>query len=330
MSALGVLLALTAQIVTLAAADLPDKPVYLRVGVGVDSRLTLPEGLVRLHGQRSTSDLLGLKLGQARPKAVLLLHPRSAGTGRLLFVGPAYTLRLVVEASTLGAAQDVELRISSTTEAAQAPTRASTARPTVDGEPRLPPPSPRPTPPAAAAAVPGLDGVPTPPVPSPRPTPLPVGARAPSLDGAPRPPAPSPEPAPSASARADAASIAAGRTAAASAPAAALRLDHRIALPGQPVIFIEEVRGEAGRMGVRLRVEGGAHAEIARLEIAGAEATATAARAGRDLVVVSSIPWPEHPPSDLTLVLVEAGQWRTATVSLDIAAVHQLFTGGSP
>jgi hypothetical protein len=110
-NALGVLLALVTQVVTVKAADVAEKPVYVRIGVGVESRLLMPEALVRLHGTKPAADLLGLKLGQARPQALLMFRPREATTGRFRFVGPTREMRLVIEASVLGQAQGVEFRV---------------------------------------------------------------------------------------------------------------------------------------------------------------------------------------------------------------------------
>ena len=112
MSALGVVLALATRVVTLQAADVAEKPISVRVGVGVESRVLLPDALVRLHGQHSAADAMGLKLGQRRPQTLLMFRPRDAGTGSFKHVGERYTLRLIVEASVLAGALDVELRIA--------------------------------------------------------------------------------------------------------------------------------------------------------------------------------------------------------------------------
>jgi hypothetical protein len=111
-SALGAVLALAAQVVTVQADDLPRKPVYVRVGVGVESRLLLPDALVRVTGPRAAGARLGLKLGQARPQTLLIFKPREAGGATFTYVGTRTTMRLAVEASLLGSALDAELRLA--------------------------------------------------------------------------------------------------------------------------------------------------------------------------------------------------------------------------
>lgn len=100
-----------AQVVSVTAADLARNAVFMRVPIGVDSRLVLPERYLRVHGHVTTAEFLGLASGGAEPRGVLLFKPRRAGVGRLVVVGPTHVIRLDVEATPRAAALDVDLRV---------------------------------------------------------------------------------------------------------------------------------------------------------------------------------------------------------------------------
>jgi hypothetical protein len=298
MSALGVVLALATRVVTLQAADVAEKPISVRLGVGVESRILLPDALVRLHGEHSAADLMSLKLGQRRPQTLLMFRPRDAGTGSFKHVGERYTLRLIVEASVLAGPLDVELRIAEpggvpTAEGDGAPaapgaqpSRASTsvseggsggdgARSQATGSSSLATGPSQATGNSSLASnaqvlgspslVPASGGAGAPTAGTP-------GA-APAADGGPRPPEPSPTPTPP-----------------------TLRPHWRIGRPGQRAVVIEELRHEPGGAVVHLRIEGAARAQAATLELHGVPVASVSTRvAGRDLVVVATLPDVAHP-----------------------------------
>ncbi len=306
MNALGVLLALATQVLTVKAADVAEKPVYVRIGVGVESRLLMPEALVRLHGPKPAADLLGLKLGQARPQALLMFRPREATTGRFLFVGPTREMRLVIESSVLGEAQDVEFRVVE----AQ-PTQA--AEPATAQAPKISPVAPT----ATADATQVLKS--------------PSVALAAVADAT---------QASAASSRALAPATAATQASTASSldltPCAVamaesrdvtLRLRRRIGRPGQQAVFIEELRREGGRTALRLRVERGARVEIASLEVDGLPTALTLDTQRGDLVAMAVLPDPTRPPRIATLVLATGERWTRTVVPL-APAFGRLLQGG--
>lgn len=350
MSALFAALALAAQVVTLKPADLPDKPVYVRIGVGVESRLTMPDGLVRLHGYRATADLLGVKLGQARPQALVLLHPRAAGVGRLKYVGQKHTVWFVVEASILGTAQDVEFRVgevegkatrehAETNAAAQPvptpqPSPAPASRPSATTKKTAAPApgadgTPYPPPPRTAKArtartrssAPRLDGAPTPPPPRPQVDPATAeaaldeqrestAAATPSTAPAESTPAEQTQPAPTAAVEARATSPTPPTPAAVTA-----RRMRRVGRPGQSGIVFEELRHADDRHTLRIRIERAAGTEVAALSVAGFPVTGSVAQAGHDLLVTGSITGAAQ-PRRATLVLNNAERWRLARFRL--------------
>jgi hypothetical protein len=339
MSALGVVLALATRVVTLQAADVAEKPISVRLGVGVESRVLLPDALVRLHGQHSAADLMSLKLGQRRPQTLLMFRPRDAGTGSFRHVGERYTLRLIVEASVLAGPLDVELRIAEPGAAGEGdggsaapgaqPSTASTgvseagsggdgarsqateslslasAPSQVTGNSPLAPARSQETgaPSLASSAqvlgspslVPASGGAGAPTAGTPGATP--------AADGGPRPPEPSPTPTPP-----------------------TLRPHWRIGRPGQRAVVIEELRYEPGGAVVHLRIEGAARAQAATLELHGLPVASVSTRvAGRDLVVVATLPDGAHPAT----LLLHTGDWTRTPLPLDALRHARALPGGS-
>lgn len=359
----AVLLALAAQVVTLRPTDIETKAAYVRVGVGVESRLTLPEPAVRVRGQQSAKELLGLRLGQVRPKAVLLIRPREAGTARLVFEGATHRIRLEVEASVLGAAQDVEFRIGEPVVAVATP---APSKPTPAPTPKAAPVSaPQPKREAAAPARrPDVKPAPattrTAQVAGRKPDQSPVGVASPkpraaggvpaalpssaSVQGAVPTPLPSavavaPSPGPeTTSDRAAARTIDAGPaplpTATPSAPPAAkrqvARIGRYVGMPGQRGVWVDELVRDGARVSLRLRVEGGAGAvEISALDIEGTQATVRTEVAGKDLVVIGEVPLPAQKPRQATLAMAERGRFRKEKLKLvGPGLADQMFDGG--
>lgn len=357
----AVLLALAAQVVTLRPADLETKAAYVRVDVGVESRLTLPEPAVRVRGQQSAKELLGLRLGQVRPKGVLLIRPREAGTARLVFEGATHRIRLDIEASALGAAQDVEFRIGEPVAAAATPA----------------PPKPTPTPTPATASVPALqprreaaaaqrkpEAKPTPSTtrtadrqpgagdtgkaapkpqvaastPAPPPTPAPAQTTVPTHLPSPVAAAPSPGPGAASERAGDqqtADTSAAPRPAAtpSATPAAkrqVAKIGRFVGMPGERGVWVDELARGGAHVSLRLRVEGGAGAvEVKALEIEGTQATVRTEVAGKDLVVIGEVPLPAQKPRQATLVMAERGRFRKEKLKLVGPGLADLvFDGG--
>ncbi len=301
----AVLLALAAQVVTLQPADLEAKAAYVRVAVGVESRLTLPEPAVRVRGQQSAKELLGLRLGQVRPKGVLLIRPREAGVARLVFEGATRRIRLDIEASALGAAQDVEFRMSEPVAAGKPDARPTPQAPRTMGaavEASAPSPSPAPpdapvaTPPPAVAEVPAAD-------------------RAADDHGPETAPAPGPTatPAPTSEGRRQVA-----------------RIGRYVGMPGQRGIWVDELVREGARVSLRLRVEGGSGAvEVGALDIEGTRATVRTEVAGKDLIIIGEVPLPAERPRQATLGMAEHGKFREEKLKLVGPGLADLaFDGG--
>lgn len=160
---------LAVQVVQVPPGDSAQRPIYLHVGIGVDSRLTLTEPLVRVEGRSGDVAVIGLSLLQTQPHTMLGIRPREAGVARLLLVGQRHVVTVVIEASRLGTTQQVALRVDApSTAAGVGPGRTTTAlaRPdgaaapadaTEDVEPEISTPTPSATHDAACAqAAPGL------------------------------------------------------------------------------------------------------------------------------------------------------------------------------
>lgn len=350
----AVLLALAAQVVMLRPADIETKPVYVRVGVGVESRLTLPEPAVRVRGQQTAKELLGLRLGQVRPKGVLLIRPREAGTARLVFEGATHSIRLDIEASALGTAQDVEFRIAEPVTAAATPAppqptpaptpkAASATVPAPKREPAATPrkPEPQPTPAARTSPTDGREGRPKdagPPASKPQ-----IAAGAPAVAASPTP-APTPQPSPvpttppaverAADERPAVSSPAQRPTAAPPVPATTARqiakIGRYVGMPGQRGVWIDELIRDGARVALRVRIEDGAGAvEVKALEIEGVPATIRTEVAGKDLVVIGEVPLPAHKPRQATLAMTERGRFRKEKLKLVGPGLADLvFDGG--
>lgn len=357
----AVLLALAAQVVTLRPADIETKAAYVRVGVGVESRLTLPEPAVRVRGQQSAKELLGLRLGQVRPKGVLLIRPREAGTARLLFEGATHRIRLDIEASALGAAQDVEFRIgepvvAAATPAPQKPTPAPTPkaapvpapqqkREAAAASPRQPEakPTPATTRPADRKPAAGdpAKAAPKPLVAAGAPTPAPTPALAQGTVPIPIPSAVAAAPSPSPGAASERpAGQQTADTSAAPRPAATpsatpakrqvAKIGRYVGMPGQRGVWVDELARDGAHVSLRLRVEGGAGAvEVTALEIEGAQATVRTEVAGKDLVVIGEVPVPAQKPRQATLAMAERGRFRKEKLKLVGPGLADLvFDGG--
>ena len=356
----AVLLALAAQVVTLRPADVETKAAYVRVGVGVESRLTLPEPAVRVRGQQSAKELLGLRLGQVRPKGVLLIRPREAGTARLVFEGATHRIRLDIEASALGAAQDVEFRIGEPVAAAAtpappkptpAPTPTAGSVPAAQAKreaattPRKPEPNPTPTT-RTADRKPGTSdagkAAPKPQVaartPGPRPTPAPAQATVPTPLPSPVAAAPSPGPAAESDGAAEQRMADAGPAPRPTPTSSATPVGKRqvakigrfVGMPGQRGVWVDELARDGAHVSLRLRVEGGAGAvEVKALEIEGTQATVRTEVAGKDLVVIGEVPLPAQKPRQATLAMAERGRFRKEKLKLVGPGLADLvFDGG--
>lgn len=292
-------LALAAHIVTVAPSELGSKPVLVRIGLHPESRLTLPEPLRRVHGRPADAEAVGLVVSQTQPRAVLSFRPRRAATARFLILGRDHSMELVVEATTTGAAQDVELRIRAPEPAAPPPMADAAAVP--------PPARPDVITPATPASVPS-----SPPSDA---TVMAIGhPRSPSADDPPRADAALADDTPAAPATQSAAQSA--RACWLTGPPAIRRPQRRIARPGQHVVIVEEVAREATQVRVRVRVEHAARcARVRRLLIAGVAADVTTAVEGRDLIVMGVAPPPADCRTPGIMLTLDDGRWRSVSIS---------------
>jgi hypothetical protein len=279
------------------------------VGVGVESRLVFAEAAVRVRGQQAAKELLGLRLGQVRPQAVLLLRPREAGTARIIFEGAAHSIRLDIEASTLGTAQDVELRVTDEKPAGSAPpSPAPTPRPTPKTvTPRSSGRSTEPT------VMPQAESAASPPLLLPWSVATPVVTASsqltPLLDVA---------------GASSEASVAATESPALESsrpvsrvPYQVARIGRRVGLPGQRGVVIEELTRENDLMWLRLRVENGAGTvEIKSLEIGDTSLAVRTEVLGKDLVVIGEMLRPLMKPREAMLAITEGGKSRRERLKL--------------
>ena len=342
----AVVLALAAQVVTLRPADIQAKAAYVRVGVGVESRLTLPEPAVRVRGQQSAKELLGLRLGQVRPKGVLLIRPREAGTARLVFEGVTHRIRLDIEASAFGAAQDVEFRIGELVAAAAMPAPTAKAASVPAPQPKREAAAPRRTPASSTArrterklgagdvgkAVPKPEVASGSPPPSLAATHATVPTPHQFPDGTPRlgPAAESDDAAERRTADAGHAPRPAA-TPGSTPPAKrqVAKIGRYVGMPGQRGVWVDELVRDGERAALRVRVEGGAGAvEVKALEIEGTPAAVRTEVIGKDLVVIGEVPLPAQKPRQATLAMAERGRFRKEKLKLVGPGLADLVWGG--
>lgn len=303
-------LAVLAHIVSVTPSELASKPVFVRIGLVQESRVTLPEPLRRLHGRQADAEAVGLVVREARPRTVFSFRPRRATTARFLVLGHEHGMELIVEATAAGTAQDVELHVRAP-ETASPPVAAAPP-----GDPSgLASNMPSTTAPATATVAEG-DSAPA------RPTLLEASAAVP-----PRSPSTGdsvPE------ARADTPPLnelpLTPRAPATSQPARGCwltgppvthRPGRRITRPGQHTVVVEELAREAHEVRVRLRIEGAARcAQVRHLLIAGVLAEVTVTRQGRDLVVVGVAPPPPDCTSPGIRLALEDGRRRSVALPL--------------